>query len=147
VNEQAVNATGKLGESLRSLSDELRSMGEGSGTGSGPAAELARTVAGKGDAVATFLDGKQPGELLQDLRSYASRNPGTFLLGALAAGVVAGRFVRGAKADSDTAQTPNAAGTPSPYTPGVGTPSNPSAPGLTGQAVPPALPTVPYGTP
>ena len=100
VSEQAGGAQQKLGESLRSLADELRSMGDGSGSGSGPAAELARTLADRGHGLAEYVSTKQPGELLQDLRSLAARRPGQFLLGALAAGVVAGRLTRGVTASS-----------------------------------------------
>lgn len=97
VTEQAGTAQAKLGESLRSLVDELRSMGEGSGNGQGPAAELARTLADRGSAFADMISDKQPGELVQELRTFAARRPGGFLLGALAAGVVAGRLTRGVK--------------------------------------------------
>lgn len=98
VGEQAGGAQQKLGESLHGLADELRSMGDGSGSGSGPAAELARQLADRGSAVADYVSSKQPGELLGDLRSLAARRPGGFLLGALAAGLLAGRLTRGATA-------------------------------------------------
>lgn len=102
VTDQAGGAQSKLGESLRSLSDELRSMGDGSGSGQGPAAELARTLADRGSSLAEQLSNRQPGELVQELRSFAARRPGGFLLGALAAGVVAGRLTRGATASGDS---------------------------------------------
>lgn len=112
VQEQAGGAQQKLGESLRTLSDELKSMGDGSGSGSGPAAELARTLADRGSSLADYVSTKQPGELLQDLRSLAARRPGGFLLGALAAGVLAGRLTRGATASSSSSSsTPPVDGT------------------------------------
>ncbi len=40
-------------------------------------------------------------DLLEQGRSFARRKPGTFLLGAVVAGVVAGRLTRGAKAHHD----------------------------------------------
>jgi len=113
VSQQAGGAQEKLGESLRTLSDELRSMGDGSGSGSGPAAELARTLAEKGTAFADYLSGKQPGELVQELRSLAARRPGGFLLGSLVAGIAAGRLVRGATSgQSQSGQYPSSG----PYT-------------------------------
>jgi len=144
VNEQAGTATQKLGESLRSLTEELRAMGEGSADGSGPAAELARTVAGKGDALAGFLDGKQPGELVAELRRFASRSPGTFLLGAAAAGVLAGRMTRGLKADAapESVELPDSPALP------AGTPTAPPALGAPAYSTPPgtgAVGTAPYG--
>jgi len=94
LSEQAGGAQQKLGESVRGLSEELRSMADGSGSGSGPAAEFARSLADRGRTVADYLGSKEPGELVQELRLLAARRPGGFLLGALAAGVVAGRLVR-----------------------------------------------------
>jgi hypothetical protein len=66
---------------------------------------------GRVDDVANWLDGRQPGDLLGELKSFARRRPGTFLLGALAAGVVAGRLTRGAvAAHSDETSGSTAAG-------------------------------------
>jgi hypothetical protein len=114
LGQQAGAAAQKLGDSVRSLSAELRTMGDGSGDGSGPAAEIARTLAAKGDAVADFFADRSPGDLVADVRAYAARNPGTFLLGALAAGLVAGRFVRGAAAESGSASPATTAETGGP---------------------------------
>jgi hypothetical protein len=96
VGEQATTQRDRLVGTLQSLSDDLRSMADQS-DGSGLAAELARQVADRARSLGSHLDGREPGELLDDVRQFARRRPGTFLLGALAAGVVAGRLVRGAK--------------------------------------------------
>jgi hypothetical protein len=121
VSQQAGAATQKLGESVKSLAGELRSMGEGSSDGSGPAADLARTVAARGDAIADFLSSKEPGDLIAELRSFASRKPGTFLLGALAAGALAGRFVKGASSGTGSSpDTSASAGYPTPMAPAFG---------------------------
>ena len=126
VSEQAGTAQQKLGDSLRSITDELRSMGDGSGSGEGPAAELARTLEARGAfadrrreiaALADTISTKQPSELLQDLRTFASRRPGAFLLGALAAGVLAGRLTRGVTAASGDS-TPSTPRTPAALPPG-----------------------------
>lgn len=100
VTEQAISAADKLGQSLRELSHELIAMGEGSGDGQGPTAELVRTLGLKGESFADTLSQQGPGGVVGQLRQMAGRSPGTFLLGALAAGVVAGRLTRGAKASS-----------------------------------------------
>jgi hypothetical protein len=90
---------------LRSLGDELHSMAMSSEQ-NGVATELVSKAADRTHGVADWLDGRQPEELLQELRRFARRRPGAFLLGALAAGVVAGRLTRGAVAahgdDTDT---------------------------------------------
>ncbi len=120
VSEQAGGAQHKLAESVRSLSEELRLMGKGSGSGSGPAPEFARTLASKGSAVADYLAAKEPGELVEELRTLAGRRPGGFLLGALAAGVAAGRLMRtgsAGPADRDVKTPTSPAMAPAPATP------------------------------
>jgi hypothetical protein len=82
---------------LRSLAGELRSMA-GSGEQGGVATELVGQAAERAHGLAEWLDGREPAEVLAELRGFARRRPGTFLLGALAAGVVAGRLTRGAVA-------------------------------------------------
>ncbi len=79
---------------LRSLGDELHSMARNS-DGSGYASDLAQQAGDRVHATASWLDGREPGQLLDEVRDFARRKPGTFLLGALAAGVLAGRLTRG----------------------------------------------------
>jgi hypothetical protein len=45
-----------------------------------------------------MLQNREPAELLEEVRSFARRKPGLFLLGAAAAGVLAGRLTSGVKA-------------------------------------------------
>ena len=91
VNDQRDKAVG----GLRSLGSELSSMADKSDEG-GLAADIARQVADRVHQIADFLDGREPAELLEDVRSIARRKPGTFLIGAALAGVLAGRVTRGA---------------------------------------------------
>jgi hypothetical protein len=89
--------------SLHSLGDELTSMAQHSDQ-PGLASELASQGGRRAHDLASWLDQREPGDLLDDVRNFARQRPGTFLLGALAAGVVAGRLTRGAVAvhrDSD----------------------------------------------
>lgn len=95
--QQAGDQHRALVDNLRSLSSELRSMVERSEE-SGTATQLVGQARERVDGVASWLDQRQPGDLVQELRTFARRRPGTFLLGALAAGVVAGRLTRGAVA-------------------------------------------------
>jgi uncharacterized protein YjbJ (UPF0337 family) len=110
VNEQAGSFVAKLGQSVGSVADELHAMGDGTGDGQGPVADLARALAARGDDISELLTKQGPDGLLRELRRYAGRSPGTFLLGALAAGVAAGRLTRGAKA----AQPDDASATAAP---------------------------------
>jgi len=82
---------------LRSLSEELRSMA-GSSEQNGVATDLVSQAADRTHSVADWLDQRRPEDLLDEVRRFARRRPGAFLLGALAAGMVAGRLTRGAVA-------------------------------------------------
>lgn len=105
----------KLVSTLGTLGDDLDQMAERSD--GGLAADVAKEVAGHARSLTSYLDGREPGELLEDVRDFARRRPGMFLLGALAAGVVAGRLARGVKdADSgpSTSAAPAQPSTPAP---------------------------------
>jgi len=95
-HEQSKVQKDKAASRLRSLGTELQSMASSQGGQSGLASDLAQQAAGKVHDLAGWLDQREPGELLDEVRALARRKPGTFLLGALAAGVVAGRLTRGA---------------------------------------------------
>jgi hypothetical protein len=64
---------------------------------SGPAHELVRQATDKIEDLAGWLQNREPADLLDEVRSFARRKPGTFLLGAAVAGVVAGRLTSGVK--------------------------------------------------
>ena len=65
------------------------------GQQSGTVTEVARQVADRADSVAGWLGEREPGDLLEEVRSFARRRPGAFLATALAAGFVVGRLGKG----------------------------------------------------
>ena len=89
-NDQHRNAV----TNLRALGDELRSMAA-NGQPGGAASNVVGQAADRAHGAADWLDGRQPEDVLAEVRRFAQRRPGAFLLGALAAGVVAGRLTRG----------------------------------------------------
>jgi hypothetical protein len=94
VEEQSRTQLDRLAQTLRSYGDDLEKMAVQS---DGPASGLAHEAADRVRGLSSHLEGRAPRDLLDDVRGFARRRPGTFLLGALAAGVVAGRLTRGAK--------------------------------------------------
>ncbi|MEW2382902.1 hypothetical protein AB0873_12575 [Micromonospora sp. NPDC047707] len=86
---------------LRSLADEMRTMAEQGGQ-AGPVSELARQAADRVHGVAGWLEQREPGDIIAEVRDYARRNPGTFLVGAAVLGVLAGRLTRNISAASDS---------------------------------------------
>ncbi|MEH1127238.1 hypothetical protein [Micromonospora sp. CPCC 206061] len=84
---------------LRSVGAELRTMAD-QGGGSGPATDLARRASGTIDQVAGWLEDREPGAVLGEVKRYARQHPGAFLAGAALLGVLAGRLTRGLAADA-----------------------------------------------
>ena len=103
--QQVSNATEQLSTKVRSLAGEMRDLGQGKGDANGTVAGLVQQLADRGEQLADQISARGPGGLVQDLRSFAARKPGTFLLGALAAGVATGRLVRGAVDASSSSPT------------------------------------------
>jgi uncharacterized protein YjbJ (UPF0337 family) len=99
VQDQSRTQRDRLVETLRTFSDDLDGMAEQRG---GMASDAAREVANRARSFSQKLDGREPTELLYDLRSFARRRPGMFLAGSVVAGLVAGRLMRGSR---DAAQT------------------------------------------
>lgn len=100
MDEQSRTQRDRMVELTRSVSDDLEQMAQNGPDGT--AADIARQAAGKIRSLGERMDGREPSEMLDDVRRFARRRPGTFLLGALAAGVVVGRLARGSKDASDT---------------------------------------------
>lgn len=138
--DQARAGQQRAAEGLRSLAGELHQMADG-GDNRGPASDLASQAAGRADDLAGWLDRHEPGDLLGEVRAYARRRPGAFLLGAALAGVVAGRLTRGAvDAERDTGPAPVPAPRPvAPPVPGGYVPPLPGeqAAPVPGQYAPP----------
>ncbi|MBC2933982.1 hypothetical protein [Nocardioides sp. zg-1228] len=114
LSDQATTGRDKLAQTLVTLGDDLQQMAQGEGASQGLAKDLAQEVSDRVRALGSHLEDRDPAQLLDDARDFARRRPGTFLLGALAAGVVAGRMFRATAdgaaaaslADSGTTGTP-----------------------------------------
>jgi uncharacterized protein YjbJ (UPF0337 family) len=114
VTEQAAATQQRVAEGLHALADELTGMAKNSEQ-DGPATDLARQAADRAHQAAGWLAARDPGALLDEVRSFARRKPGAYLAIALGAGVLAGRLTRGLTAPADDTATP-----PTSKTPAVG---------------------------
>ena len=110
ITEQAAVTQQRVADGLHALADELTGMTRNSDQ-DGPATDLARQAADKAHKAAGWLADRDPGTLLDEVRSFARRKPGTYLAIALGAGVLAGRLTRGLTAPAD--DTPSSAGSTS----------------------------------
>lgn len=111
IEEQSRSQLDSLVTMLQGFADDLEKMARGEGAGSGLAQDVVTQVSDKAKAFTSELQGREPSEVLDRARDFARRRPGTFLLGALAAGVVAGRVARGAK-DAGGGSTTGSTSTP-----------------------------------
>jgi len=132
LREQAAQQQERVASGLRSVGDELEQMASASDQG-GVASDLVRQAAQRTHSVASWLDQRDPGSLLEEVKSYARRNPGTFIAAAAIAGALAGRLTRalasgGDSGDSGSASTGGAGATTSGYAGNVGTTGVPEAP-------------------
>lgn len=116
LSSQSGEQKDRLAGTLRTLGEDLDSMA-GRGT-PGLASDLARQASDRVRTLGDHIESREPAELLDDVRRFARNRPGTFLLGALAAGVVVGRLVRGT---ADGIAAAEAAGPVTPSTPPAGT--------------------------
>jgi hypothetical protein len=117
----------RLARGLHALGDELQSMAERSER-PGVATDLARQASSKSYDIASWLDSREAGHLVQELQGFARQRPGTFLLVAAGAGLLAGRLTRGVKDASSTDSSGSAHGAAGDVRPNA---AGPAAPGLT----------------
>ena len=118
LEEQAARGQRRLANQLLSLSDELRSMAGAPGQG-GMAAGLASQAALKARTAGQWLEDREPGQVAEEMQSFARRRPAIFLALAVGAGIVAGRLTRGLKDANSDNSAPTAA---SAATEGLGRP-------------------------
>jgi len=115
LKNQAASQQKRVASGIRSLSDGFGSMAEKSET-QGVASDLAYQAATRAAGVADWLDQRDPGALLEEVKGFARRRPGVFIAIAAVAGVVAGRLTRSVIAetkessDTDTTSTEGVTG-------------------------------------
>ena len=95
LHEQAAEGQQRIAKKLLSLSDELRSMAENSGQG--VAVDVAQQAASRVRDAGHWLEKREPGQVVNEVQSFARRRPAVFLMLAAGAGLVAGRLTRGLK--------------------------------------------------
>ena len=114
LTDQAGAQQQKAAEGIRTISSQLRSMADAPEQ-QGVASDLIRQAAERSESVASWLDNRDPGSLLNEVKSFARQRPGTFLLLAAGAGLLAGRLGRSLQAGAP--ETTTATGTTVPPQP------------------------------
>jgi hypothetical protein len=92
LSAQASKQQERLGSGLRTFGQDLSKMGQQAD--SGPAADLVQNLSQRAHRVADWLEGRNPEEVLDEVRQFAARRPGLFIAIAAGAGVVAARLTK-----------------------------------------------------
>ncbi len=105
VRQQARAGQAKAVEQLHVIADHLQAMADKTDE-PGVAPDVVHEVAQRTKKVASWLENREPGDVVGEVRAFARKRPGAFLLGAAAAGLLVGRLTRGAvAAQKDDART------------------------------------------
>jgi hypothetical protein len=111
LRSQAINQQSQLAAKLHGWSSEFGSMASKSDD-SGPMTELVQEASRRMGEISHWLDNHEPRDLLDEVKRFARRRPGTFLALAAAAGIVAGRLTRGAVATNTSVDSHDTEVTP-----------------------------------
>ncbi|MBT0994704.1 hypothetical protein KIN34_10445 [Cellulomonas sp. DKR-3] len=110
VSDQVGTQQQRLAGGLQTFGGDLHRMA-GASDEQGVAADLARQLGGRADDLGRWLEEHGPDDVLDEVRSFARRRPGTFLLVAAGAGLLVGRLARALKdASGDDAPTSTTGG-------------------------------------
>lgn len=101
LRQQAATQHARAARGLRSVGSDFSQMAAGGAPTSSYATDLVRQAGRKADEVAQWLDARDPGALLEEVKSFARRRPGVFLAIAVGAGILAGRLTRALTAPDD----------------------------------------------
>ena len=93
LNDQATEQQKRAAGGLRGVGSQLQKMADGSDE-QGMAVDLVSQAASRVDSAASWLDDRDPGAVLEEVKSFARRRPGLFIAIAVGAGVVAGRLTK-----------------------------------------------------
>jgi len=93
---QSEQQTGRAASGARDLARQLEDLASGRGGTDGPVAGFAHDAASRINALADRLESNGIDGITGDVKQFARRRPGTFLAGAFALGIAAGRVFRNA---------------------------------------------------
>ena len=95
----------RLAGQSRTVSDDLERISRGEKPESDLVNQAVSMISQRARTLTEQLETKEPQDLLEDVRRFAARRPGTFLAIAAGVGLLAGRLTRGLKDAHDEDQT------------------------------------------
>lgn len=106
VRTQAQDQQQRLVGGMHTAASELGDMASSSQQ-SGIATEVTQQVSQRLEQAASWLEHREPSDVLEEVRGFARRQPVAFLVGAGLAGLVVGRLARGVVANRTELDTPS----------------------------------------
>jgi len=100
MTDQARTQQKRAVSGLYAVADEAARIADRGGE-SGPVTQVVRDASSRITQAGRWLEDREPGQLLDEVKRYARRHPGAFLLAAAALGVAAGRFAKNLAGGSD----------------------------------------------
>ena len=100
VRSQASTQQQRAAGGLRNVGSQFSEMAATSQ--SGFARDIVENVGSRADSVASWLEQREPQDLLEEVKGFARRRPGVFLAIAAGVGVVIGRLTRSLATPSDS---------------------------------------------
>ena len=134
VRDQASTQQSRIAEGIRGISDQFSGLAHGQ-PATGMAGDLVQQAAQRTQRMAQWLEDREPGDIVDEVKDFARRRPGIFIAAAVGAGILAGRLTKALTSSAHdernasgrtyrrSAQAPERVGMVSPdvVTPGVGT--------------------------
>jgi gas vesicle protein len=108
MTDQARVQQKRVADGLFSVANEAARIADQGGE-SGPVTQVVREASGRIMRVGQWLEVREPGHVVNEVKTYARRHPGVFLVAAAVLGVVAGRLTKnatGQTSDDDSRQVP-----------------------------------------
>ena len=93
LKEQAAGQQERAAGGLRTLGEQLGRMADNDDE-QGIAAKVVRDLSNRAGSAAGYLENRDPGSLLDEVKSFAAKRPGTFIALAAGAGILAGRLTK-----------------------------------------------------
>jgi uncharacterized protein YjbJ (UPF0337 family) len=100
LSSQASQQQSKAASTLQTFGQDLSKLGRGESVDSGLATELLQNLSQRASGIATWLEHREPADVLHEVKQLAARRPGLFIALAATAGVVGARLTKALVADA-----------------------------------------------
>jgi len=111
MRQQASQQTDRVAQGLRTLAGQVEALRNGNPDEAGPVVDYVRQAGDKIQALAGRMESGGLDGIADDVRRFARRRPGTFLVGAAVAGFAVGRLLRSSTGgDGSGVDTPRSPG-------------------------------------